>query len=69
VCSQAHRAQAGRHRWIGDEIAPQNPAHLYAPAILRRLASVDRALAGLKIGLCKSCVNVALNAVLQPRPA
>jgi len=69
VCSQPHRAEAGRHRKVGDAIAPQNPARLDAPAILKRLASSGRALAELKIGRCKYYINLASNAVLQPQPA
>jgi len=69
VCSQPHRAEAGRHREVGDAIAPQNPAHLDAPAIFKRLASSGRALAELKIGRCKYYINLASNAVLQRQPA
>jgi hypothetical protein len=69
VCSQPHRAEAGRHREVGDDIAPQNPARLDAPAILKRLASSGRVLAELKIGRRKYNINLASNAVLQPQPA
>jgi hypothetical protein len=69
VCSQPHRAEAGRRREVGDEIAPQNSARLDAPAILKRLASSGRALAELKIGRCKYNINLSSNAVLQPQPA
>jgi len=69
VCSQAHRAETGRHRKVGDAIAPQSPARLDAPAILKRLASGGQALAELKIGRCMYYMNLASNAVLQPQPA
>jgi hypothetical protein len=69
VCSQPHRADAGRHRKVGHAIAPQNPARLDAPAIFKRLASSGRALAELKIGRRKYYINLASNAVLPLRPA
>jgi hypothetical protein len=69
VCSQPHRTEAGRHRKVGDAIAPQNPARLDAPGIVKRLASSGRELAELKIGRCKHYINLASNAVLQPQPA
>jgi len=54
------------------ELAPLeqlNPARFDASTILKRLARGGRALAELKIGRGVYDINLASNAVLQPRPA